>query len=283
MSFFRPVITLLLLSLSFNAFSIVVGSVADSRFPEGWTLDGSEMPTTRAKLLETANFGPAGTVPEAISIVDVAGEINASVLAGVDVFFIGYLLDEDDDAFTANEISALKSWVSSGGSIILTCDDSNYDALCEAFGHPSTSQGASPVVVEASALGHPLFDGPFGTISTFGSAGTIGYFTTDNGATVLARESSSGFPQIMEETSGNGLVILVGDIDTMSDFGGFLSVGTGISTDNDIWLGNLFAYAASASNIKSVPVPTVGPLAMAVMLMLLLLTGLIATRRFVRN
>jgi hypothetical protein len=289
MNVFRSMMMLLLMALSFNAFSTVVGSVADSRFGDTWTLDGSQMPTTRAKLLETANFGPAGTIPEAISIIDVAGEIDAAVLADIDVFFIGYLSDDNPNAFTADEISAFQTWVNGGGAIIITCDDSNYDAICEAFGHPSTSQGSSPVVVEGSALTHPLFDGPFGIISTFGSAGTIGYFADANGATILARESSGDFPQIMEESSGSGLVILVGDVDTMSDFGGYLSAGTGISTDNDIWLGNLFAYASSSSvvinsnNAAYVPVPTIGSFAMAVMLLLLLLTGMFATRRFDRN
>jgi hypothetical protein len=286
MNLFRPVFAALLLTLSLNVFATTVGSVADVRFSTtgvaGWTLDGTEMVTTRAKLLELANFGPGGTVADAISIDDIAGEITENVLSGLDVFFVGYFDEGNINDFSVSEIAALQDWVMGGGVIILTCDNPSYDQLCDAFGHPSASSGgSSPVVVEASALGHPLFDGPFGTISSFQSAGDIGYFASANGATILARESSvDTYPQIMERASGSGLVLLVGDVDTMSDFGGHLSAGTGISTDNDIWLGNLFAYAADQSNVAPpAAVPVFGSAGMLALLLALMLTGFIAMRR----
>lgn len=260
------------------ATAAVVGSITESRAGTGWTLDGSDMTTTRAKLLETSNFGPAGTVPESIQITDM-DSLSDAALTGVDVFFAGYI-SQGYTTFNGSELAAITGWVQSGGVIILTCDNPNYDQLCEAFGLPSSgSDGVSPAVVEASALTHPLFDGPFGSVTQVQTAGDIGYFSGLTIATVLARESSANtYPQIMEQAYGNGLVIWVGDVDTVSNYG--ISGGTGISTDNDIFLGNLFAYAIDQSNVQPpAAVPAVGTGGLLLLMLALLLAGLAVVRR----
>jgi len=254
---FKLTFFLSLFLFSLPGYSAVVGSVADARFGDNWTLDGTDMVDTRAKILQATNFGPGGTYPEALTIMDIAGAITPAVLTNIDVFFVGFFDDASVNAFTANEENALIQWVTNGEIIILTCDSSTFDQLCTAFGHPNDGTGSSPFNVEATQVNHPLFNGPFGSMTTINAAGSIGYFATPNGATVLARESSgSAFPAIMEQTMGSGLVLLLGDVDTISTFGGFLSAGTGISTDNDKFLGNLFAYAVSSSNSQG---PGIGP------------------------
>src|SRR5215203_5880987 len=102
----------LLAAVSAFGQTIRVGSVADSRFGTSWTLNGSQMTNTRAKLLNTANFGPAGTVTRAVQITDTAstvGSVTTALLANFDVFFIGYLLDSSPNAFTGAEIAAMQS------------------------------------------------------------------------------------------------------------------------------------------------------------------------------
>ncbi len=114
-----------------------VGSVAGARFATGWTLDGSEMTNSRAKLLNSVNFGPAGAVATSIAITDTAaaaGSVNAALLANFDVFFIGYLNDGNANAFTAAELAAFQKWVYAGGTMIVGCDSTGYDAVCEYFG-----------------------------------------------------------------------------------------------------------------------------------------------------
>ena len=142
------------LVLSFNAFAIEVGSIADSRFETGWTLDGSRMTTTRAKLLTTSNFGPLGTVGEAINITDVGGPIDFTALSTFDVFFIGYLFDDFAGGLTADELQAMENWVNAGGTMVITCDDDEYDAVCSAFGPvPGAANGspdASPPVAKSA-------------------------------------------------------------------------------------------------------------------------------------
>ncbi|HEY2817751.1 MAG TPA: hypothetical protein VGK44_11540 [Casimicrobiaceae bacterium] len=99
--------------------SLRVGSVTDTRFGDSWTLDGPEMANTRAKLLNTANFGAGGTVSKAIAITDTAGTVGSvtgSLLANFDVFFIGYLDDANVNAFTPAELSAMQAWVNGGGT-----------------------------------------------------------------------------------------------------------------------------------------------------------------------
>jgi len=231
------------LLLSSDVFAIEVGSVADSRFGDGWTLDGTEMTVTRAKLLETMNFGPEGTVPEAINITDVAGTIDYTVLSQFDVFFIGYLWDGSANAFSNAELVALQDWVSAGGTMIVTCDEEDYSAVCDAFGLvPSASNANPPVNPTVAGSSHPVFDGPFGMPAALEMSGTRKYFDDVGSFTILARDQDLN-PVVLEDQIGSGRVIAFTDVDIISNY--TLSEGTGIENDNDMFLGNLIAYLDS--------------------------------------
>ncbi len=252
-----------------------VGSVVDSRFQTNWTLDGSQMTNTRAKLLNTANFGPGGTVSRPIQITDTAatvGSVTTTLLANFDVFFIGYLIDSSPNAFTAAEISAMQSYVNSGGTMIVTCDDSSYDAVCAAFGHPATSgsPGINPIVPTPAGSATSIFNGPFGVVTSINEAGTQGAFTVTTGATVLAVDSTPGtpLPIVLIQNFGAGRAVFLADVDLIANAA---SAGSAITTQNDRFLGNLFAFVPSlAPPAPQLPIPTLSPLA------LLLLTLLVA-------
>ncbi len=252
-----------------------VGSVVASRFPTDWTLDGSQMTNTRAKLLNTANFGPGGTVPRPIQITDTAatvGSVTPTLLANFDVFFIGYLIDSSANAFTAAEIAAMQAYVISGGTMIVTCDDSSYDTVCAAFGHPATSgsPGINPIVPTPAGAATSIFNGPFGVVTAINEAGTQGAFTVTTGATVLAVDSTPGtpLPVVLIENLGAGRVVFLADVDLIANAA---SAGSAITTQNDRFLGNLFAFVPPlVPPPPQVPVPTLSPLA------LLLLTLLVA-------
>ncbi|HEV8439115.1 MAG TPA: hypothetical protein VGT40_13555 [Methylomirabilota bacterium] len=222
-----------------------VGSVANSRFGTDWTLDGSEMQNTRAKLQNPINFGPGGTVPFSIAITDTAattGSITTALLANFDVFFIGWLDDANPNAFTGAELAALQTWVNGGGVLILTCDDPNHDTGCASFGYPVNNSAQNPMVPAGVGIGHPIFAGPFGAVASFNMSGNQGFFTTTTGATVLAQDSSiAHHPVFLTRFLGAGRVILFADVDIVANAA---SGGSAISTDNDRVLGNLFAYAA---------------------------------------
>ncbi len=228
-----------------EAGAVKIGSVANARFSTDWTLDGPEMVNTRAKLLNVANFGPSGTVRRAIEITDTAvtaGSIDAVLLDPFEVFFIGWLYDSSTNAFTAPELNALKSWVWRGGSLIVTCDDESVDDVCAAFGHPAGGPVQSPAIPVVEAADHPLVQGPFGAAAQVYFSGDFSTFVSTTGAVVVMTDSSPEHrPAVIVRRWGAGRVILMTDVDLIAHAA---TAGSGISTDNDRFLGNLFAFAA---------------------------------------
>ena len=241
MRLLTSILTTTFLILSSNVFAIEVGSIAASRFGTGWTLDGSNMVNARAKLLANANFGPGGTVAEDLNITDVAGPITHTALSTFDIFFIGYLDDIDADNFTAQELQAFQDWVDAGGTMVITCDDTDYDEVCSDFGPTPTGDVDPPVGPAGAGVNHPIFDGPFGEPTEIAMDGTQTSFENTGGFIELG-EDEDGNPVILENLIGDGRVILFTDVDMISDF--TLSEGTGIANDNDQFLANLFAYLA---------------------------------------
>lgn len=212
-------------------------SIADSRVQTGWTMDGSALVDHAVpKLLNPANFGAGGTLDGDINITSTADPITAALLSNYDLLYIGFLFD---GTLTASELLEIGNWVNAGGKMIITADDPNFDDVAEYFGHPTTTQGNGTYVPAAGQSSHPIFDGPFGTISSFSGALTLGFFNTTAGATVIA-EDLAGNATILEKFVGAGHLMIIGDICTHSI--NTLTFGGTITSDNDKYLGNLFAH-----------------------------------------
>jgi hypothetical protein len=228
-----------------------VGSVASSRFSTGWTLDGGSMTATRAKLLNAANFGPGGIDLPQITISDTAAtvdSVNAALLADFDVFFIGYLRDANANAFTPAELAAFQKWVYEGGTMIVTCDAATHDAVCAYFGHPVSAGVTAPSKVAPTVADHPVFNGPFGTVSSLMMSGTQAGFGPAGSATVLAYGSGLDDPAtILVQRFGAGKIVFLSDVDMISNF--TLSAGASMSNQNDYFLGNLFSFAGSITPV----------------------------------
>lgn len=250
------------------AAQIRVGSIADSRGGGGWTLDGGNMTNTRAKLLNAANFGSSGVASPAIQITDIAGTVDASALANLDVLFIGYF---PTGTFSGAELAAMQTWVNAGHTIIATCDDASFSDVCTTFGHTPTTSASPPVHPTVAGSTHPIFNGPFGLVASINMAGTEGYFPSTGGATVLGVDSSgSPLATVMLQSFGSGRVIFVVDVDMLSDF--TVSAGPAISNGNDRFLGNVFAFAGSAiagGNPQGLPVPALDPTLLAALALML--------------
>jgi hypothetical protein len=246
------------------------------------------MTNTRAKLLNSANFGAGGIATRAINIIDTAGtvgSVDATLLSNCDVFFIGYLSDANANAFTAAELTAMMTWVSGGGTMIITCDDSAYDAVCSSFEHPAdpSGPGINPIVPTAAGTASPLFNNVFGVVTAINEVGTQGAFTVTAGATILAVDSTSGtpLPVVLIHTFGTGRAILIADVDILANG---LSGGAGISNQNDRFLGNLFAYVAGivgapGAVAQAAPIPSLSPAALALAALLVGLAGVVMLRR----
>ncbi|VAW75092.1 hypothetical protein MNBD_GAMMA15-1914 [hydrothermal vent metagenome] len=222
-----------------------LGSIVDARFGgEGLNLDGAQMAVAISKLLEVTNFSAAGTVRTTITLTSTGanpGDVDATLLSAFDIFFIGYLNDNSPNAFTAAELTAFQDWVNIGGILIVTCDEANYDAVCEAFGYPSTTAATPPTVPAATGIGHDSFAGSFGAVASIAMSGTSGFFATTTDAIILGEDSAvAPNATFLEKQVGLGTVIFLSDVDMISD--NTLSAGTGFTNDNDRFLGNLFEY-----------------------------------------
>ena len=222
--------------------TIRVGSVADARVGTTWTLDGSSMVDTRAKLLNTANFGPGGIVAKSITITDVSTTIDATVLSNFDVFFIGWIPSSPAPVLSGAELAAMAAWVNSGGVMIVTANDVNHDGLAAYLGYPPTASGVSPTTPTAAGLSSPLFTSPLSPVNSLVMGGVIGYFGNPTGTTILGADPS-GRATVLQLSYGAGKMVLLSNIEIVTHLSGGLSVGSGISNDSDRFLVNLFAYA----------------------------------------
>lgn len=223
---------------------IELGSIAAARFDATWTLDGTDMEETRAKLLEELNFGDEGDVGRAIAITDTAGPIDATLLADFDVFFIGYLYDADDDAFTAAELDAFYAWVEGGGGMLITCDASNYDAVCERFGSSVTHLGENLVDAAGPGFGHPALSGPFGPVRQVAAQFSIAAFDEPAEGDVVLRGAVGRRPMGIVREIGAGRVLLLSDVDMLADYTLTNDNGADIAGPNDALLGNAIAWLA---------------------------------------
>lgn len=212
-------------------------SIANSRVGTSWTLDGFYMTSTLAKLENANNFGPTGTAAFTNVITHESAEITTSLLANYDILYIGYIRD---GKFSAAELQAMEDWANGGGTLLITSDSPFYDDVAEKFGYPVSTQGTNPHSPTAGNETHPIFDGPFGTITQYSGEYTRGFYANTAGATVLARDAS-GNATLLEKMVGSGHIVLTGDICTHSNL--TISAGDGISNNNnDIYTANLFNY-----------------------------------------
>jgi hypothetical protein len=249
--------------------TIRVGSITDARFGTSWTLDGSSMSTTRAKLLATSNFGSGGTVIQSIQITDTGaavGSVTPALLSGFDVFFVGWLDDANVNHFTPAEITSFQGFVASGGYMIVTCDDPSHAAVCNAFGLTVSNSAVNPMLPTPAGTANGAFNGPFGVVASFNMALTQGFFSGAVGGTILAQDSSvSPKPVMVLNPVSGGRVILMADVDILSN--NTLSSGTGIANGNDRLLGNLFALANGGGGARQVPAVSIpGLLALGIAL-----------------
>ena len=242
----RMAFVLALGAAALSAQTIRLGSIDAARFDAAtWTLNGTDMEEARAKLLDTDNFGASGVVGRDVAITDVAAEITGTLLGDFDVFFIGYLYDAAAGAFTAAELDAFHAWVEGGGAMLVTCDDSDYDAVCARFGAPATGFGTQLVNASGPGFGHPALDGPFGPVRQFTAQFDIAAFDEPADGTVLAR-SLGRAPMVIARTLGSGRVLLLSDVDMLSDY--TLTDDTDLPSANDALLGNAIAWLAGESD-----------------------------------
>lgn len=211
------------------------------------------MSGARSKLLNTANFGPAGTVSTRLSILDTfsdGGSITEQRLESLnaDVLFIGAFnvsaLTSNNKQFTEAEIDATHNWSLTPGNTALIFEAArSNNSFYEKWGYQLTESVSNPNRPAWRSRTNPLFNallnGPFGRARSFDQGGSIqAYFSKmPRGVVVLAVNSIYKPVLVYDPTTQD---FLAADVDLFTDLGQ-LSPNPNASTDADkLWL-NLFS------------------------------------------
>ncbi|MEM7256590.1 MAG: hypothetical protein AAF404_04290, partial [Pseudomonadota bacterium] len=191
--------------------------------------DGSELSLARDALLDTANYGPAGTVVvDTLTIEEDVPTITADNIANADILFDGWV---ENNAWTNAELSAIDAWVRAGGILVSTNDDATHHGIASFFGLPVA--GTSTQVWTPVNNLHPIVDGPFGSWSTIAKLGNFSFFNPADDSWNIITRDANGRATILERTLGNGHIIIIGDEGSLRND----------ATANQIMTRNLFAYA----------------------------------------
>ncbi len=222
--------------------TVVVSGYNTSRVTDNWGLFSSCLATTHGYVTDPANFGPSGVDHVNLDLSSNGmATATAGSLAGVDVFFTGYVAS---DTYTSAEKTALLDYVKGGGALIGTTDSPDYD-MSDIFG--MTLANATGGVVDGTITDptSPLASGPFGTVSTFGEYDDVGYYSNVGpGHTVGTNPQGPAIVVIPPGAlaTGSGPVVMVSDVDVFSDCGAE-GVPNG-SITNATLIKNIFAYVA---------------------------------------
>lgn len=231
-----------------SAQTINVASIDQSRYPT-YSLNGSYMVNALAKLTNTANFGPSGTVNHSLNITHTfgtVGSITAASLANYDVLFIGMRDDNQaNTVLTPSETEAIFTWSQQPGKVVIVAEQPFSQPLTNRYGYGlanQTSNPTTPTAADATA-NVKIFSGVFGAAANISQAGTSqGFFSTDCSSIILARNASSN-PSIILDTRQRD--VLVADTDYFTSLSGGVTSGGAISSDTDKAWANLWAWAVN--------------------------------------
>ena len=162
----------------------------------------------------TAVFGTEGVgwtrdYFETMDVGSVFGPDNCFVfLEGSD----GHAIELEN--FLIANISAIESWVSSGGKLLLNAAPNEGDGMSFGFGGTSLFYAyfTSDATADAGAVGHPIFNGPFLPAGTYYTGTSFGHATvTGTGLTNLMVDAFSPSNVVLaEKTWGSGTVLFGG-------------------------------------------------------------------------
>jgi len=222
--------------------TVRICNLASTKAGTSWTLDGGSLTQAMAKLTNGNLFGPFGSVNRKFTRVDIASDIGT--LGGLtylnnncDMFYHGWAAD---GSVTSTEYGLLSSWVNGGKILIVNCDDTAHDDACVFFGHPLRNTVSWPYHPQVQT--DPLFNGPFGFISSASSYTGSGFsssFTPTTGTTCLASDITNNCT-VLKASAGTGFIYFIGDTDVISDSTLTFTPNL-IGNNNDVFFGNLFA------------------------------------------
>ena len=217
---------------------LVIESYSAARTDSDWGLTEGFLSSTRGYVLDPANFGTGGTVERSYQIGPGVDVVSAATLAGVDVFFTGWV---PSGSYTEEEKQALRAFVLGGGTLIATTDDTGH-SMVDVFGLIQGDGSGNPTENTITEPGHPLANGPFGAVTAFNQYMATGHYPSlGPDAHEIGRNAQGTSLAVIERGAlgpGSGAVILVADVDVFSD------EVVGGAVVNATLIKNVFAFAA---------------------------------------
>lgn len=267
------------LSLVFSVSSAqayVVGGASSALVPGSgcWAWDSTCVADFRAALENPDYFGPAGVVKETITTVTLDA-VNASTLAGVDMFIAPWVSDSNGANFGA----AVIDFFLSGGDLFLLNDSAGWDYFGQALGVPTSASTGS-----VSNGGAPFFDGLFGLANDVTQHYQVGQLSAADIAakggnvagTNVEGQVTSAYWSAGEYAAGAGSLFIIADVDMIASTiaCGLPVCGATYDTlnDNGIYALNTFSFLKDNGGSSSAQVPEPNALALSLLGFLVLMT-----------
>jgi hypothetical protein len=236
--------------------NIRIGYIPNSRSlasDNGYTFDGGYMSGSGAlKLTDPSNFGPSGTVNANITLVAITA--NPITKADIDALnlnaiFIGGIDSPPTVSYLADsELSSIKDWSDDAASNVVVVTQT----ASKAWSSTITSGNINPDTPTSFGTGTPIFNGPFGTISSFSQGGSYqAYFATLNGACSTKKLAVDNSNRTVMYLDGIYNDLIIADVDILTTLGGVTS-GSAITSNNDKLFGNIWAFVVSQSSCSDI-------------------------------
>lgn len=225
----------------------------------GYTLDGTVMTSSRAKLLNTNNFGISGTYSKTVSIFDGYGTTGSlAQISSVPInnifFFGGFILNNPStQQFTSEEVDSVYNWSKRGGKLIIAANPNgfgyNLSILDSRWGFHDTLKSPSYLSPTIDGNNTDIFNGPFGTVSYATEGGSLqGYFDVIPANTkIFATDPNNGKPTLFMDC--NTLDLIAADVDAYTSLSG-ISAGSAINNMQDIFWANTISFM---DNLQPLP------------------------------
>lgn len=206
-------------------------------------LTKADMQNSRAKLINPAYFGAAGTAaPEALTFGGLASVTGATLASnGCDIFIGGGF----EGSLTAAEGAALNAWVSAGNRFVIGGCDLVTNPVCTSLGRTLTNIPNGGITVNSALSYNPIMCGGVQNIATFGGASTIvGTVPSDS---ILATHIPAGQAAVTTDNLVTPKFLMTGDADMFGSSGsGAIGAGATATTDQAVFLVSVFKFAADA-------------------------------------
>ena len=218
----------------------------------------ADMTRAKAKLTNTANFGPSGTVPYSLSITSnygVKGSItDIDLIDDYDIIFIG-LYDRsyatNKAAFTPEEIAILQEWSAKPGKVLLVMEQALNPTVSAATGYTivdGSNTNPTTALPYDAQLDINIFSGVFGNSTGISQNGSSqGYFNSNCGGLPLGNNVNGKSTIIFNRKYRDLYFADTGFFTRLnnSTATGQLSSGGAITNATDIAWANIWAWAVS--------------------------------------